>query len=173
MAIFTQLTSILLIISMAFIAINEGMNTGNRIGSSGASGCTTYKGKIEHMPETAKNIVWKSSTNGPKKLVLAKGMTGLEKVTLIIGDKQCFASFSNPGLCQVDGESHDGQLIFELTKAKVFVDFQSAQIFSGNMCKIEIEGYNKDAFEAKIKINGADFIIKPVSAPTPMACKRV
>ncbi|KAL7079682.1 hypothetical protein ACQ4LE_001855 [Meloidogyne hapla] len=171
MAIFFQLTSALLIISMAFIAINEGMNTESRSGSSSSTGCTKYYGKIEHMPGTAKNIVWKPSTDGEKNLVLAKGMKGLESVALQVGTQKCTATPSTPGKCQINGNSLNGQMIFSFSNKQIVVDFKQAPIFSGDKCVIEIVDYDIETHETKIKINGSGF--KIIVGTGAMACKGV
>nr|CAD2159710.1 unnamed protein product [Meloidogyne enterolobii] len=167
MAIF--FTSTLLIISL--LGITEGVNTGIPSGSSSSStGCVTYMGQIEHMPGDSENIQWKENTNGEAHLILKKSIEGLDKVTLIIEGKTCSASLNKPGTCQIDDQAHAGQLIFETAKAKIVVEFGEAQIFSGNMCEIEIMNYARDTYETKIKINGGEFKITPVSAPMPVPC---
>nr|QDF60264.1 MSP18 [Meloidogyne javanica] len=165
-------TSTLLIISL--LGITEGVNTGIPSGSSPPSSvCETYKGKIEHMPETARKIEWKENTPGGKHLILKKSIQGLDKVTLKIEGKECSASLNNPGTCLVDGQSHAGQLVFVTSKAKIEVDFGEAQIFSGNKCEIEIEKYDRATYVTIIKINGGDFKITPDSPPMPMPCKNM
>ncbi|CAK5115204.1 unnamed protein product [Meloidogyne enterolobii] len=166
MAIFFNST--LLIISL--LGITEGVKTGIPSGNS-STGCVTYMGQIEHMPGDSENIQWKENTNGEAHLILKKSIEGLDKVTLIIEGKTCSASLTKPGTCQIDDQAHAGQLIFETAKAKIVVEFGEAQIFSGNMCEIEIEKYDTSSHQTFIKINEGKFKIIPVSAPMPIACK--
>ena len=162
-------TSTLLIISL--LGITEGVNTGIPSGSpSTSTGCVSYMGQIEHMPGNSENIPWKKNTSGAAHLILKKSIEGLNRVTLIFEDKTCSASLNIPGTCQIDDQAHAGKLIFEISKAKIVVDFGEAQIFSENKCEIEIMNYARDTYETKIKINGGEFKITPVSAPMPVPC---
>ncbi|KAL7079542.1 hypothetical protein ACQ4LE_001224 [Meloidogyne hapla] len=148
MAIFTQLTSILLTISMAFITINEGMEKG----SSGS--CTVINGKFEHVGD-AKNVQTKPNDTTKTNYLIVSGGEQVEVTLKFDGQNACIAKNNNTRVdCNLKGNFLKGTLSFKITQDKtVQVPFDTAPMFSGNECVINIGEYNKEKRELALKIN--------------------
>ena len=133
MAIFTQLTSTLFIISMV-IAITNGMM------ASGS--CNKYYGKLEHDGEPkqmAANEIGKANTlqvSGPERFNECS-------VKMQVGDKECIAKNNQKVSCPITGGKLEGNLIFTIPNGKkIYIPFKNAQFFSGNSCDIQLGEYD-------------------------------
>ncbi|KAL7079681.1 hypothetical protein ACQ4LE_001854 [Meloidogyne hapla] len=178
MAIFYQLTSALLIISMAFIAINEGM-MGNRSGSTGtaSTGCTTHYGRLEHvdnMENLKKREFIPNVKNATNTLEVSGGETfKIKKVALVADNKVlCQTETNNSGGCGNVDTALTGSLKFYIGENIVVeVPFINAYFFTGNKCVILLKDYNIDTHVTMLAINGVNFKITPTDTKTvPKAC---
>ncbi|KAL7079686.1 hypothetical protein ACQ4LE_001851 [Meloidogyne hapla] len=180
MAIFYQLTSALLIISMAFIAINEGMNTGNRSGTKDASGSNPGSCKVVHKGKLVDPAQLKyelrpipSVKDKPNTIeVTSKDPNNKNfektKVTLVIGIVKCEASIKDkePVECKIPHkdikEKQDGKLIFSYSEGKeVEVPFKKIQMFNANNCEIQLDTYDIKSHTLEFFVNGYKLKVVP------------
>ncbi|KAL7079568.1 hypothetical protein ACQ4LE_001720 [Meloidogyne hapla] len=167
MAIFYQLTSILLIISMAFIAINEGMEKG---GSSGS--CTVINGKFVHLGDAKNNQTKPNDTTKTNYLTVSGGKP-VEVKLQFDGQRPCIAKNNNTRVdCNLKGNFLKGTLSFKITQDKtVQVPFDTAPMFSGNECVINIGTYDKEKRELAIKINNVPLKIVTAKDSKVVPCR--
>ncbi|KAL7079622.1 hypothetical protein ACQ4LE_001727 [Meloidogyne hapla] len=159
---------------MAFIAINEGMNT-NRSGSSTSTDCMRY-GTLIHVGD--KKNLKAPKPNNPDVENLLK-MTGDDlfknsQVTLKVGNQSpCTVTNNSETKCKITGDKLNGNLIFTTAKGtKISVPFANAPLFSENKCIIELGQYNIGTHETKLKINGEMFMITVKNNKVPIHCNR-
>ncbi|KAL7079354.1 hypothetical protein ACQ4LE_001164 [Meloidogyne hapla] len=175
MAIFTKITYAFLIISMAFIAINEGMN--NRSGSSTSTNtdCMRY-GTLIHVGDKKNLQAPKPNNPGVENLLK---MTGSEvfknsQVTLKVDNQSpCTVTNNSEIKCKITGDKLNGNLIFTTAKGtKITVPFANAPLFSENKCIIELGQYNIGTHETKLKINEDMFMITVKNGKMPIHCNK-
>uniref|UniRef100_A0A915N8A3 Uncharacterized protein n=1 Tax=Meloidogyne javanica TaxID=6303 RepID=A0A915N8A3_MELJA len=144
-------TSTLLIISLAFIAIAEG--TGDRNASASSPGCMQVATLI-HIGE-----IRPAKANKPVTLQVA-------------GQEPCTVKINNGETkCKITGDELNGNLIFKTEKGtEISASFEQAKLFSENKCVIELDTYNKETHETKLKINGNNFMIKKKEGSVSIKC---
>nr|CAD2159702.1 unnamed protein product [Meloidogyne enterolobii] len=166
MAIF--LTSTLLIISMTFIPLTEGMEKGNQSGSKNASGPSAGPCKIGKLENPYPNLLKLQHQTLPSKedkanmLKVTSKTKDLQntKIILEVGGIRCEASIKNTKgeECKIPSKEikkgpQSGTLIFSYAEGKeVVVPFKDVHLFNANVCEIVLEKYD-------INKNILDFIL--------------
>ncbi|CAK5115176.1 unnamed protein product [Meloidogyne enterolobii] len=159
-----SLTSTLLIISLALIAIIEGSGSGDA-SSSSSSPCKM--GKLVN-PSLLKHE--HTTTNDEKKVNVLKVASKKAndpifkntKIILEIGGIKCEASVKNNKgeeckipVKEIKKGPQSGTLIFSYAEGKeVKVPFKDVHMFDDNMCNIVLEGYNMKTHELDFTLNG-------------------
>ncbi|CAK5108605.1 unnamed protein product [Meloidogyne enterolobii] len=158
-----SLTSTLLIISLALIAIIEGSGSGDA-SSSSSSPCKM--GKLVN-PTLLKHE--HTTTNDEKKVNVLKVASKKSdpifkntKIILEVGGIRCEASIKNTKgeECKIPSKEikkgpQSGTLIFSYAEGKeVKVPFKDVHMFDDNTCNIVLEGYNTKTHELDFTLNG-------------------
>uniref|UniRef100_A0A915NEQ5 Uncharacterized protein n=1 Tax=Meloidogyne floridensis TaxID=298350 RepID=A0A915NEQ5_9BILA len=164
-------TSTLLIISLAFIAIAEG--TGDRKAST--SSCKEV-GTLIHVGDKDKILPAKANKPGVQNTLKMSGNAQIFKTTQVTlqvaGQEPCTVKINNGETkCKITGDELNGKLIFKTEKGtEISASFEQAKLFSENKCVIELDTYNKETHETKLKINGNNFMIKKKEGNVSIKC---
>uniref|UniRef100_A0A915M774 Uncharacterized protein n=1 Tax=Meloidogyne javanica TaxID=6303 RepID=A0A915M774_MELJA len=141
-------TSTLLIISLAFIAIAEG--TGDRNASASSPGCMQVATLI-HIGEIRAAKANKPGVQNTLKMSGNAQIFKTTQVTLqVAGQEPCTVKINNG--------------------TEISASFEQAKLFSENKCVIELDTYNKETHETKLKINGNNFMIKKKEGSVSIKC---
>nr|AAN08585.1 putative esophageal gland cell secretory protein 19 [Meloidogyne incognita] len=163
-------TSTLLIISLAFIAIAEG--TGDRNASASSPGCMQVATLI-HIGEIRPAKANKPGVQNTLKMSGNAQIFKTTQVTLqVAGQEPCTVKINNGETkCKITGDELNGKLIFKTEKGtEISASFEQAKLFSENKCVIELDTYNKETHETKLKINGNNFMIKKKEGSVSIKC---
>jgi len=173
MAIFI---SALLIISMAFIPLTEGMEKGQQSGSKNASVPSASPCKMGKLENPTPNLLKLEHQTLPSKedkvniLKVTSKTDNLKntKIILEVGGSKCEASVKdNKGKeCEIPHKEinkgpQSGTMIFSYAEGKeVKVPFKDVHLFNANVCEIVLEKYDINKHILDFILNG--FALKVV-----------
>uniref|UniRef100_A0A1I8B575 Major sperm protein n=1 Tax=Meloidogyne hapla TaxID=6305 RepID=A0A1I8B575_MELHA len=168
---------------MAFIAINEGMNTGSRSASTSDSlqlqkDCKVVYGEFvpvggSKMHGEAKDKVIVNNPNLPNELIVSGGDKSY-KVTLQVENQNNNCTAKNdkkPVKCTIKGDKLTGKIIFDIADGpSVHVPFKNTPIFVGNKCEIVYENYNNKDHKMTLYMNKVKLMIAPSDKQIVKTC---
>ena len=162
MAIFTQLTSTLFIICLTF---SSGVN------ATGSSSNCDYYGKLEHNGGVTQPSV--INANNVKNTLKVSGPERFKEcsVKMQVENEECIAKHNQKVSCQITGDKLKGNLTFTIpTGKKIYIPFENAQFFSGNICDIQLGEYDIKNNNLTLKINGNGYKITPTKENVEVRC---